>query len=86
MDQLIPSLDHRLAPLAVAFRKEVFDLFRRMIAAWIVCLGRRTISRVWETAGQAELRHHAAYHDVVRRPKTSPARLASGYQDHTGNL
>ena len=60
MDQLIPSLDHLLAPLAVAFRKEVFDLFRRVVAAWIVCLGRHTISRVWETTGQAEHRHHAA--------------------------
>jgi len=60
MDQLIPSLDQLLAPLAVVFRKEVFELFRRMIAAWIVCLGRRTISRVWQTTGQADPRHHAA--------------------------
>lgn len=60
MDQLIPSLDLLLAPLAVAFRKEVFDLFRRMVAAWIVCLGRHTICRVWQTTGQAEHRHHAA--------------------------
>ena len=60
MDQLIPSLDQLLAPLAVVFRKEVFELFRRMIAAWIVCLGQRTISRVWQTTGQADPRHHAA--------------------------
>src|SRR6516164_1150177 len=60
MDQLIPSLDQLLAPLAVVFRKEVFDLFRRMVAAWIVCLGRHTISRVWETTGQAQRRNHAA--------------------------
>src|SRR5262245_31268891 len=31
-----------------------------MVAAWIVCLGRRTISRVWQTTGQADHRHHAA--------------------------
>src|SRR5215469_10517310 len=60
MDQLIPSLDLLLAPLAVVFRKEVFDLFRRMVAAWIVCLGRHTICRVWETTGQAQQRNHAA--------------------------
>ncbi|HEY7314501.1 MAG TPA: hypothetical protein VH643_34450 [Gemmataceae bacterium] len=41
MDQLIPSLDSLLAPLAAAFRTEVFALFRCMVAAWIVCLGRR---------------------------------------------
>lgn len=60
MDQLMPSLDRLLAPLAVVFRKEVFALFRHMVAAWIVCLGRRTISRVWETTGQAQQRNHAA--------------------------
>jgi hypothetical protein len=60
MDQLIPSLDQLLAPLAVVFRKEVFELFRRMVAAWIVCLGRHTICRVWETTGQAPQRNHAA--------------------------
>ena len=60
MDQLIPSLDQQLAPLAVAFRKEVFDLFRRMVAAWIACLGRHTICRVWETTGQARQRNNAA--------------------------
>jgi hypothetical protein len=60
MDQLIPSLDQLLAPLADVFQKEVFDLFRRMVAAWIVCLGRHTICRVWETTGQARQRNHAA--------------------------
>ena len=62
MDQLIPSLDQLLAPLAVAFRKEVFDLFRRFVAAWIVCLGRHTICRVWETTGRsAECSHYPAF-------------------------
>jgi hypothetical protein len=60
MDQLIPSLHLLLAPLAVAFRSEVHPLFCSMVAAWIVCLGRRTISRVWETTGQTEQRNHAA--------------------------
>src|SRR5262245_20504731 len=52
MGQLIPSLDRPLAPLAVAFRREVFDLFRRRVAAWIVCLGRHTICRVWEITAE----------------------------------
>ena len=60
MDQLIPSLKNFLASLEPAFRQEVFRLFGVMVAAWIVCLGRRTISRVWETTGQAEERNHAA--------------------------
>ena len=60
MDHLIPSLINLLAPLAPAFHREVFPLFRTMTAAWVVCLGRRTISRVWETTGQSRSRHHAA--------------------------
>ena len=60
MDQLIPSLVVLVEPFAVAFRKEAFDMFRLMVGAWVVCLGRRTISRVWETTGQSEARNHAA--------------------------
>lgn len=60
MDQLIPSLVVLVDPFAVAFRKEAFDMFRLIVGAWVVCLGRRTISRVWETTGQSEARNHAA--------------------------
>jgi hypothetical protein len=60
MHQLIPSLADLLAPLAPAFRPEVFRTFCLMTGAWIACVGRRTISRVWETTGQTQSRHHAA--------------------------
>ncbi len=59
MDELIPTLHVLLDPLAAAFRREVHELFCKVVAAWIVCLGRRTISRVWETTGQTEHRNHA---------------------------
>jgi hypothetical protein len=59
MDQLIPSLQLLLDPVAPAFRQEVYALCGTMVAAWIVCLGRRSISRVWETTGQATKRNHA---------------------------
>jgi hypothetical protein len=60
MDELIPSLATLLAVVAPAFRKEVFSTFSNMVAASIVCLGRRTISRVWETTGQTRCRNHSA--------------------------
>src|SRR5277367_454248 len=60
MKQCIPSLLALLAPLAPAFREEVFDTFCVMTGAWILCLGRRTISRVWETTGEAQKRNHAS--------------------------
>ena len=63
MDQLIPSLERLLAPLAVAFRCQVYPSFCLKVVAWIVCLGRRTISRVWETTGPPEQRSYAAAYD-----------------------
>jgi hypothetical protein len=60
MDQLIPSLEVLLVSLAPAFRQEAFAMFSQIVPAWIVCLGRRSLSRVWETTGQAERRNHAA--------------------------
>jgi hypothetical protein len=47
-----------LAIFRPCFRAQVFATFSLMIPAWIVCLGRRTISRVWETTGLADRRCH----------------------------
>ena len=60
MNQSIAGLQVLLDLCAPAFRLEVHALFVEMTLAWIVCLGRRTISRVWETTGQADERNHAA--------------------------
>jgi hypothetical protein len=60
MDQLIPSLHLLLDPLAPAFRVEVHASFCLTVAAWIICAGRRSLSRVWETTGHTEQRNHAA--------------------------
>jgi hypothetical protein len=60
MDQLIPSLELLLVALRPAFREEVHGMFCQMVASWIVCVGRHSISRVWETTGHADDRNHAA--------------------------
>lgn len=60
MDQPIPSLDIFLVLFAAAFRREVFATFRQTVVAWIVCLGRRSISRVWETTGKSATQDHSA--------------------------
>lgn len=41
-----------VATCASCFRVEVFETFCSVLAAWIVCVGRHTISRVWETTGR----------------------------------
>jgi len=60
VDQLTPAWAALLAPFAACFRPEVFATFRLMVTAWVVCLGRRTLSRVWETTGRAADHDHAA--------------------------
>jgi hypothetical protein len=60
MDQFTPCFRALLAPFASCFRPEVFATFCLMIPAWIVCLGRRTLSRLWETTGRAADHDHSA--------------------------
>lgn len=60
MDHLTPCFRLLLAPFWVCFcRCEVFATFSAMTLAWIVCLGRRTLSRLWETTGQSADHDHS---------------------------
>jgi hypothetical protein len=61
MDQLTPSLATILVHFAPCFRVEVAATFRLQVTAWIVCLGRRTISRVWETTGRSDTHSHCPF-------------------------
>jgi hypothetical protein len=69
MDQLIPSLTELVAPFRACFRAEVFQSFQILIAGWIVCVGPRTISEVWQATGLAARRHHdtayAVFHSAA---------------------
>lgn len=58
MDQLTPDLAALLEAFRPCFRQEVFSAFRLMSAAWVVCLGRHTISRVWQTTGRSASQSH----------------------------
>jgi len=69
MDQLIPSLLELVAPFRDCFRAEVFQTFQTLLAGWIVCVGSRTISEVWQATGWAARRHHdtayAVFHSAA---------------------
>jgi DDE superfamily endonuclease len=58
VDQLIPTLAALVAPFRDCFRAEVFQTFQVLIAGWLVCVGPRTISEVWQATGLAAKRHH----------------------------
>jgi hypothetical protein len=59
VDQITPSLSELLESFRPCFRAEVFSTFCCMSAAWVVCLGRRCISRVWETTGRSKDEDHS---------------------------
>lgn len=59
MDHLTDSFLRLLDPFWVCFRCEAFSTFCSMTAAWVVCLGRRTVSRVWETTGRSAREDHS---------------------------
>jgi hypothetical protein len=69
VDQLIPTLAELVAPFRDCFRAEVFQTFQVLIAGWVVCLGPRTISEVWQATGLAARRHHdtayAVFHSAA---------------------
>ena len=52
-----------LAPFAPCFNKTGSrNILSPVVAAWIVCLGRRTISRVWQTTGLADEYDHSSFY------------------------
>ncbi|HMB07897.1 MAG TPA: transposase [Isosphaeraceae bacterium] len=69
MDQLIPTIAELVAPFRDCFRAEVFQTFQVLIAGWVVCVGPRTISEVWQATGLAARRHHdtayAVFHSAA---------------------
>ncbi len=69
MDQLIPSLSALVEAFRDGFHPQVFSTFQSLIAGWIVCLGPRTLSEVWQATGLAAKRHHdtayAVFHSAA---------------------
>src|SRR5437764_176355 len=66
MDQLIPSLATLVEAFRDCFRPSLFSTFQALLAGWIVCLGPRTISEVWQATGWAAKRHHDTAYAVFR--------------------
>ena len=69
MDHFITSLTALVEAFGDCFHPQVFQTFQALIAGWIVCLGPRTISEVWQATGLAAKRHHdtayAVFHSAA---------------------
>lgn len=67
MEQLITSLAQLLEPFRHCFRHEAFHNFRAVTDAWIVCLGPRTLSEVWQVCSLQSRRHYSCIYDLFSR-------------------
>jgi hypothetical protein len=67
VDHLIPSLAELLAPFRGCFRQEAFLNFVAVVEAWLVCLGPRTLSEVWQFCVLQRVRHYCTIYDLFSR-------------------
>jgi hypothetical protein len=78
---VIPSLLSLLDAFRRCFRLEAFDNFRHAVAAWLLCLGRRTLSEVFQAGGLPAGKHFSALYHLFGR-----AVWKSGFQRHLALL
>jgi DDE superfamily endonuclease len=67
VDHLIPSLAELLGPFRGCFRQEAFLNFASVVEAWLVCLGPRTLSEVWQFCFLPRARHYCTIYDLFSR-------------------
>jgi hypothetical protein len=67
VDQSIPSLVELLAPFRPCFRQEAFVNFACVVEAWLICLGPRTLSEVWQFCFLQRVRHYCIVYDLFSR-------------------
>jgi DDE superfamily endonuclease len=60
LDHLIPSLAALLETFRPCFRAEAFFVFHHAVAGWVLCLGGRTLTEVWQHAALSGSRHFSA--------------------------
>jgi hypothetical protein len=63
---LVSTLTEIILSLVPAFTGPGFLLFQRLVAGWITCPSRRTITAVIPFADPEGIRHHTCYHRFIR--------------------
>ena len=66
MSRAAQAWDLVLAGFAPVFTQPSFALFRHLVCAWVLCPGRRTVTRMIRTMDPASRRCHDAYHRFLR--------------------
>ena len=66
MWSIIPSLDALLQALAVAFTEPSFQTHRDLFLGWIMCIGKRTEYRVFQTIHASSVVSRVEHHPFDR--------------------
>ena len=51
-----------LGPFSACFTSPSFVLFRHLVAGWLLCIGRHTVTGIVVAGGLIDLRHHTSWH------------------------
>jgi hypothetical protein len=70
---VIPSLAALLDAFRGCFRCEAFLNFKHAVAAWLICLGRRTLSEVFQAGGLPRGKHHDALYHLFSKAAWKPS-------------
>lgn len=75
-----PMIASSFAPLvaifADCFTAPTFNTFRHVVAGWILCVGRHTVTGVLRASGAVGVKHHTSFHRFFRSAVWNP--------DHVG--
>jgi hypothetical protein len=63
---LAPSLVPLVALFAPCFTAPSFVTFQHVVAGWILCLGRHTVTGVLQSSGAVGRKHHTSFHRFFR--------------------
>jgi hypothetical protein len=69
VDQITPSLAELLGHFRGCFRQEAFLDFAAFVQAWLVCIGPRRLSELWQFASLERLRRYGCVYDFFSRAR-----------------
>ncbi len=72
---IAPSFAPLVAFFADCFTAPTFATFRHVIAGWILCVGRHTVTGVLRASGAVGVKHHTSFHRFFRSAVWDPDRI-----------
>jgi len=72
---IAPSFAPLVAFFADCFTAPTFATFQHVIAGWVLCVGRHTVTGVLRASGAVGVKHHSSFHRFFRSAVWAPDRI-----------